>query len=659
VNSSMMKSSVFLLLLSLIFGLLSTPSYGMEEERLKAFLKGDDYWNVRLSPDGKHISLLTQQDDRNTLVVLDIETMQPTVSVKYEEDKKIEITSVEWIDNNLLRYTASLKVTRLEAQFATPDIFLLTVDGKRNERIWSFHGNFRNNSKGKGKLVRGFPSILSNLPEDKRRVLLYVRSFERRDGAGRGGIYKLELRSGDVREVSKVPEFTQSVLSAEDGNVLVASTVDRNSSKKHYFSLEYGDWLPLVLGLDGFAEEFVPFEVSGDYIFATAQASSPIDAPTHIVRYQISTGEWQDVFEVGFASLRDVAVDDNGKLLRVQWIDGKPEMSILDKDDAVSKVVSHFARNYEGFNVTVISETDDKKKILLHVGSGAYAGEYFLFDFETRRARFLVAMRADIDGSTLSSLEDASFESSDGVTIPGWFQAPKGADKPPLVVYVHGGPHGPYNSFSFNIRWHLLNEMGYAVYAPNFRGSGGYGPNFEYAGYREWGTRMLDDVYEGVQALIEQGRVDPDRVCIFGGSYGGYASAQSLVRFNDFYRCGVVIAGFFDATTQMDRSDTGGWYAGDKFMAAAIGEDLEHLRAMSPIFNIGKIRAPMLLLHGEEDERTPFKGAVEFVAALQKEGKAFDYHWYAKEGHGNAKLENQIDEWNRIEAFLKKNIGNE
>lgn len=181
-------------------------------------------------------------------------------------------------------------------------------------------------------------------------------------------------------------------------------------------------------------------------------------------------------------------------MARVQWVDTKPELAILDKDDAVSKVVSFFAKTYEGYSVSVVSQTDDESKILLHISSGSFAGEYFLFDFTTGRARFLVSMRDGIDGNELGSLEDARFEASDGVMIPGWYQAPQGAKRPPLVVYVHGGPHGPYNSFSFNARWHLLNEMGYAVYAPNFRGSGGYGPNFEHSGYRKWGTRFTHDV---------------------------------------------------------------------------------------------------------------------------------------------------------------------
>ena len=294
--------------------------------------------------------------------------------------------------------------------------------------------------------------------------------------------------------------------------------------------------------------------------------------------------------------------------------------------------------------------------MLLHVSSGAHAGEYFLFDFEARKAKFLLASQERIDGNELSELEDATFTASDGVKIPGWFMPVEGLEKPPLVVYIHGGPHGPYNAFGFNTRWHLLNEMGYAVYAPNFRGSGGYGPNFEYAGYGQWGSRMIDDMYEGVQALIDAGKVNPDRVCVFGGSYGGYASTQSLVRHNDFYKCGVIIAGVFDLKTMMKLTDIADTYMGDDYMAKAIGDTPEKIKEFSPLQNIDKINAPMLIHHGMVDERTPFKDAVLFVEALQAANKRFEYKWYEKEGHGNVKLENQIDEWQRIESFLYENL---
>lgn len=652
VSHQIMKMRSLFLLVILSVGL---PAHALDEEKLKTFLADSDYRSVRVSPDGKHLSMLMLEDDRYALVVLDSETMQPTSKVQYGKSKNIEILGAEWATNELVRYTTTRETGRVEGDFLVPNMFLLSVDGNTNERIWSYKGNYEDQKRSSGELIRGFPSVISRLEDDDNRLLLYVSPFSR-DGADRGGIYHLELDSGDVRRVSRPPEYTSDVVSSKDGNVLVATTLDREYVQNVYVSSNRGEWEPIEIGLGDFARNFVVFAVRGDYIYAKAQAGSAIDAPTHVIRYRLSTGDWEDAAEIGFASVSEVLITDDGVLTMVSYNDGKPVHRMIDGSDKTAQVVSYFAKNYEGFTVSVVSKTDNNSKIVLHVGSGAHAGEYFLFDFNTRKAKFLVAMRESIDGNELSSLQDASFTSSDGVTIPGWYQPPGGVEKPALIVDIHGGPHGPYQSFGFNTRWHLFNDMGYAVYAPNFRGSGGYGPNFEQSGYGEWGTRMIDDMYEGVQALIAEGRVDPERVCVYGGSYGGYASTQSLVRHNEFYRCGVVIAGVFDMKTQMSRTDIEDAYFGENFMDLVMGDDDARLREMSPIHNVDKIKAPMLILHGTEDERTPFKGAEEFVDALEKADKDFDYHWYKKEGHGNRKLENRIDEWQRIEAFLKEKL---
>lgn len=643
---------VFVGALLVSFSCWSAPQ--LNEDRLKQFLDGHDYWNVRLSPDGKHISALTKRDERNTLVVLDLKTLKPTASVKYEEGKKIEITSAEWINPEILYYRTSRTVARLEGDFSTPDLFVLEADGSRNERMWDVQGNYENNSRSRGDLTRGWPNVVSLLPEKKHQILLFVSSFERRDGAGRGLLAELDLRSGDVDVVQRTPEYTQMVLSSEEGDTWLAITLTPEYTRQNFVLQSGGDWEAVNLNLDGFTDEFRPLVVAGDFIYVLAQRMGAIDSDNHLLRYRISDKSWSDIHNIGFSTLADFEVNDEGELLRLQWIDDVPHMKIFDEKDPASRVLRSFAKSYPGFMVSAVSLSDDKNKLLIHVASGAYSGEYFLFDKETRKARFLVSMHENIDGAELAELTYAGFTASDGVKIPGWFQAPAGVEKPPLVVDIHGGPHGPFNPFGFNVTWHLLNTMGYAVYAPNFRGSGGFGRRFEEAGFGQWGTRMIDDMAEGAKHLVDQGLVDGNRICAFGGSYGGYATAQSLVRHGDLYRCGVIIAGFFDATTQIARTDTQNWYAGDDFMAKAIGSDENELGQISPINHLDKIKAPMLILHGKEDERTPFKGAKDFVAALEKNGNTFEYHWYSKEGHGNAKMENRIDEWRRIEAFLAR-----
>ncbi|MEE4218151.1 MAG: prolyl oligopeptidase family serine peptidase [Xanthomonadales bacterium] len=651
-------AGISFLALTLFFAANCFAEPYLDEGTLKKYLEPRDYWNVRLSPDGRHVSVLTKKDDRNTLVVLDLETMKPTASVRYEESRDIEVNGAEWVNSDLLYYSVSRKVASLETPLQYPELFLLAADGSRNDRVWSTHGNYENNARRKGELTRGHPRVVNVLPGDRHRILMLVLSFERRDGAGLGKLVKMDVRNGDTRQLDNVPEYTERVLSSKDARTLLASTLDRDYRRGLLLSVNGGkSWTPLPFDMAGYVDGPDPLAVEDDSVYLLAQRSGAIDAPSHVLRYRIGAGRWEVAYDIGFSSLGGIDVNSEGELTRVQWVDDRPRIEVLDPDDRVSRVLQSFAKSYAGFAVEAVSQTEDKNMLLVYVGSGAYMGEYFLYDAQTRKARFLVSMDEDLDGAQLADLQDARFTASDGVVIPGWFQPPPGVGKPPLVVDIHGGPHGPYHAFGFNASWHLLNAMGYAVYAPNFRGSGGYGRGFERAGFGKWGTRMLDDVAEGARHLVDRGLVDGGRVCVYGGSYGGYGSAQSLVRHNDLYRCGVIIAGVFDLEKQKARTDTRGWYAGGDYMDMAIGDDEEQLREMSPIYHVDEIRAPMLILHGEEDERTPFKGAEEFVEVLEKAGKDMDYRWYPDEGHGNALLENRIDEWQRIERFLRQENG--
>ncbi len=176
-------------------------------------------------------------------------------------------------------------------------------------------------------------------------------------------------------------------------------------------------------------------------------------------------------------------------------------------------------------------------------------------------ARYLFSQQEKVDQLELNSFQSVKYETSDGVMLQGWLLMPRSGQAKALINHIHGGPHGPYNRFSFDTEMQILSEMGYAVFAPNFRGSGGYGKNLERAGYTKWGTRMLDDMRDGaefVQANYEVG----DKVYTFGGSYGGYSSAQNVVRHNDYYDCSVIIAGFFefDELTSTWDGRRGYWY---------------------------------------------------------------------------------------------------
>ncbi len=644
--------ALLIAMISLISG-ASEASQQLNKNEIQTLLEGVDYRSLRLSPTGEYVALIQGVAPNTRLVVLDRETLQPTVSVDYEDKG---IASFRWFDDDRLYYRISRESGLLEANFGTVELFILSADGEKNYRIWSGFG-FEDNQKGLGKKTWGWLSPLVVDEENSDKWTAFIRPYQRQDGAGTGGVYRVEVDNGDTRRLFNVPANTQSVYSNKDGSLFVAEVLDRSYGTT--FHVKRGS------GIDEFEEFELPeFTAGGSFralgleaskFYAVGQKSKEPNASQHIMVYDFSSNEWAHLADIGFAVLSDLVIEGDGALSAYQYVDTKPNTVVLKKTKR-AQVLSALQKAYSGLEVVEVSVTDDERLALYHVGGGETLGEYLLFDFETKRAESLLSLDGRFSNFVFSELEGIQYTASDGVSLQGWYSAPKGIDKPPLVVYIHGGPHGPYEQFGFNTRYHLLNQMGYAVFAPNFRGSGGFGVNFEESGYGKWGTRMIDDMADGVKYLIEQGRIDGDRVCTFGGSYGGYASTQSVVRYNDLYKCAVIIAGIFDMAQQKKTTDTGGWYAGDAYMDKALGDEAAQLRSQSPIYNLDQINASLLIHHGTRDERTPFVGAKDFVKALKKTNIDFEYKWYKNEGHGNRNMQNRVDEWVRIQKFLGKHL---
>jgi dipeptidyl aminopeptidase/acylaminoacyl peptidase len=199
------------------------------------------------------------------------------------------------------------------------------------------------------------------------------------------------------------------------------------------------------------------------------------------------------------------------------------------------------------------------------------------------------------------------------------------------------------------------------VLEPEFRGSLGHGWKLYASSFKQWGLAMQDDITDGAEWLIREGIVDKDRICLYGGSYGGYATLWGLIKTPDLYRCGVAVVAVTDVSLLFDVD----WYdlVGSPYRwldyeaRDVIGDpksDAEKFRSVSPLVNAAKLKAPVLLAYGGADHRVPIKHGNEFREALDKYGKTYEWILYSDEGHGFSKDENRFDFYRRVDAFLKK-----
>ncbi len=312
--------------------------------------------------------------------------------------------------------------------------------------------------------------------------------------------------------------------------------------------------------------------------------------------------------------------------------------------------------------LNVASTTTDESIWMIVANSDREPGERYLFDRNTKQLTFQYRVFDKLPREALAPVKPISYTSTDGLTIPAYLTLPVGVtpNNLPLVAYVHGGPWGR-DVWGYSAIPQFLANRGYAVLQPNFRASTGYGKKFLNAGNNEWGQKMQDDISNGVRYLIAQGIVDPKRVGIMGGSYGGYATLAGLAFTPDLYAAGVSIVGPSNLITLLN-SIPPYWEAIRTTFHERMGnpntpEGKAQLVRQSPLTSATKIKAPLLVVQGANDPRVNKAESEQIVIALRDRGFPVEYILAPDEGHGFARPINNLVLFTSAEKFLAKHLG--
>lgn len=285
---------------------------------------------------------------------------------------------------------------------------------------------------------------------------------------------------------------------------------------------------------------------------------------------------------------------------------------------------------------------------------------YYAYDRTTRNATFLFTNRPKLEQYTLASMHPISLRARDGMTLHGYLTLPVGVEPKhlPMILNVHGGPW-VRDTWGFNPEVQWFANRGYACLQINYRGSTGYGKQFLNAGNREWGAKMHDDLIDAVNWAIQQGIADPQRIAIYGGSYGGYAALVGAAFTPDVFACAVDIVGPSNIITLIN-SIPPYWEPMKKQFLNRVGDpetEADFLKSRSPLFRVENIKIPMLIAQGANDPRVKQAESEQIVEALKKKGKDVEYMLFPDEGHGFARPDNRLKFYAVAENFLAKHLG--
>lgn len=622
----------------------------VEPVPLEAFAAAPSFNSMRISPDGKHYAATFPMGNQIRLAILDAETFQPVYQYFFGDND--QIAQFWWVNNNRLFMRTAVKSGQYAQRFLDPRVYAADIGG-RVEMVYNHGANF---------------SIEDMLPEDPEHIVI-VSNHERRQYFN---VYKMNVNSGRLQTLARNPFQYAQMLLDENNEPVFALENDVDSGETRVWTRSAGgewdmlDSFPPFKG-KSYTGSIRPVGISPDKTKVYLLSDQETDTMS-LYTYDLSTKKRELVYEHKVVDVSPVYERlpgwENARLVGVAFDDGRSRRAFIDEDGPAASEFTALQGAFPNQYTRVISQTENAQKVVLEVSSDKNPGTFYEFDREARAVRFLAQRYQNIDPQKMASVHAIKMNARDGLELHGYITLPPGVESLenakdlPMVVYVHGGPHGPRDYWTFDPYAQAIASRGYALLQINFRGSGGYGKEFEQIGFGKWGQEMQDDVTDATMWAVEQGYADKDRLCIFGGSYGGYAALMGVVKEPDLYQCAVGYVGVYDLPLMKNTGNVAerlDW--GLDYLGEALGDDPKKLIEISPHYHVDKIKADVFIVHGGRDEQAHYDNALNIREEFKKHGKEITWMWKETEGHGFADPENRLDLMEAMVDFFDKNIG--
>lgn len=625
----------------------SVPQIPVED-----FLKRDVFQSLVLSPTGEYIAATVPLEDRTSLVILRRSDMKQMGHATLQA--KTVVVDVYWVNPNRILFSVGRKEGQLSIPQVTGEFFGLNVDGSGQGAIVGMSAPIRDmGSKIARKTNEVYADMVDTLKDDDKNVLVAIYQV----GTAFTELHRMNVEDGRRVTVAKAPVRNAGFTTDNQGVARFAiGAGSDNLSKTYYRASEKSDWELIndeaVSNKSVFAAGF-----SADNKIAYLQ-SEEASGPDGIYVFDTITKKQTLLIRdnnVDPAGLEYSPTDESP--YAVSFNDGYPRYEYLDNDNEFAVALKKVSAAFKDKAVVPLSFSKDGKLGVFAVYSDTMPSEYYLFEKDTNKLSFIAARAAWLKSEQMATQEPYELVMRDGLKIEAFLTLPKNSSGKnlPLVVHPHGGPFGPYDQWGFDSEVQLMANRGYAVLQVNFRGSGNYGRSFLRAGHKQWGGTMQDDLTDATQWAIKSGIANPNRICIYGASYGGYASLMGVAKEPDLYRCAIGNVGVYDMKMMYGRGDIQENDSGVNFLKEALGE--KNLDSASPNKLASRIKVPVLLLAGREDVRAPPEHTEVMARALEQAGKSVEVKIYQEEGHGNYLQANRIDFTNRVLNFLDKHIG--
>lgn len=648
-------TSISFLTLSLFCSVL-LPSVQADENWPALLAQNPGFFDFQISPDGKHLAAKIYRNDKRTLVFFDSSSMKVVGAASMAG--RMEVGEYRWVNNErvVFKIVESLPWEKEPSYYG--ELFGIDIDGGRSELLFGYRaGEQQTGSNLKKRESRNaWADFIDTELDENDRILIKSTPADSKKGDRLADILAMNVYNGKTVNRGRAPVPYSNIVVGSDGLPRVATgTNSKDETEVFIRSPETKEWQQLPP--QAFGSSFIPIAVTSDnnslYVFDNKGQDK-----TGIFKLNLINGKYEDIYTDPVVDVSTVnRTSDQRSVYGLRVDDGMPAYILLTSAFEEAKIYKNLISSFPGEAVSITSNTKDGKKWVVEVSSDINPATYYLYDHEKVSLSKISDSHPHLAGKKMAPMQAIKFPSFDGKEIHGYLTlTEQQSAAKPLVVLVHGGPHYVRDQWEYSSQVQLLAHSGYNVLQVNYRGSGGYGADYQQAGYRQWGDAIQKDIIAGTEWAIAQGHGKAGNVCIIGGSFGGYSVVQASTMKPDLYRCGVAVAGIYDLTLMKKLGDIQERDSGLAYLDRVLGNDQAQLAAFSPVNRVDQLKAHLLIAHGSRDERAPMEHATALKQALDKAGKPYEWLEFKDETHGFYSEANQQIYFSKVQQYLAQHL---
>lgn len=628
----------------------------------EAFVQPPEMYNVVPSPDGRRLGMLVDVKGHVAAAVMDLDPIGKLHVVGSFNDADVQ--ELRWVNNDRLVFMAAQRSFLVDQGGA--GVFAVDHDGGQQRRLisWVTYQDQTSTMIQSRVLPYGW-NLASTIDDGSADVIVSHRLVDSTGEPQGFELARLNTLDGSRHSVSSGhPERAFDWLLDKSLTPRVVTSHEKGRTQVWWHAGSDTAWGKLADFEDHGADAFAPWRIDPEgNLLVTADGSGDAEG---LFRFDTAARRLvpDPLVQVKGFDLGPVPVADSQTwhLMGVRFETERPHTYWFDA--GLDRIQRGLDQGLPGrTNRIYCGRCETSRFLVVRSSSDQQPGEYYLFDRQKSALRYLGAERPWIKEATQGHRTFHRVTARDGLQLPVYVTHPAGAaaDQPlPAVVVVHGGPWVRGSSTEWDAEAQFLASRGYRVLEPEFRGSTGYGAKLFRAGWKQWGQAMDDDLVDTVQWAVKQKLVDPTKVCIMGGSYGGYAALMGVIKSQHLYRCAISFAGVTDLRLMRDVawSDMSEEYKryGMPVLVGDPQQDKDLFERYSPLKRAGEIKVPLLVVHGGEDQRVPIVHTNDFVSAAKAAGVNVQKLIYPDEGHGFFDMANHADYLRHVEAFLKASM---